>query len=92
MKLEYKIMMGNTLLGELFDQYTDQPFFGCDFVPAPEFEMGRALLDKYNHEELKKQNVRFVDGDTGENAIFAFGNNFPYIFHIHDREATYSNM
>lgn len=92
MRLEYKIMMGDILLGELFDQYADQPFFFCDFVPAPAFEMWRALLVSYNHEELRKQGVRFVDGDTGKNATFAFGNNFPYIFHIHDETATYSNM
>jgi len=86
MTLEYRLMKGDILLGELFDQSVDQPWFIFRFVPTPEFETVRALLAGTDWEELKRQDIRLVDGDTGANAVFASGYNPPMSIIFSDDE------
>ena len=66
MTLEYRLMKGDTLLGELFDQTVDMPWFECKFVATPEFEAVRALFEANDFEGLKEQGIRLLDADTGQ--------------------------
>ena len=72
MKLEYRLMQGDILLGELFDVTVDQPFFECDFAATPAFDSVRALFDRAYAEssdeafdELEKLGVWLSDAITG---------------------------
>jgi len=92
MILEYKLMKSDILLGELFDQYVDQPWFICDFVPTREFESVRALFETNQFEELLRQGVRLVDADTGISNVSASGYALPLSFSVQGDKAIFSNI
>lgn len=43
----WEIFVGDTLIGIANYQYTDQPWFICDFDPTPEFENYQPTFDEY---------------------------------------------
>lgn len=92
MTLEYRLMKGDILLGELFNQTVDMPWFDCKFVPTGEFEQVRALFDAGDIEELIRQNVRLKDADSGQIVRFVAGFELPMSLSIRGDKAWFSNI